>query len=139
MEVLIQMNNKLNLFTILAILILPLLIYSMVKTSDEDLAGASIAAGTPMVIKFSSPMCADCKKLDKVLKTVEPKYSNKVVFQKYSVNSNNANIQNNVRKYGVKVVPTMVFIDKNGKMIKRTEGSMSSSQLEGILKELTNG
>ena len=44
-----------------------------------------------------------------------------------------------IKSFGVKLVPTTVFKDKNGNTIRRIEGSMEPEVLENYLKELVNG
>lgn len=132
-------NNKLNIFIIVAIMIVPIMLYSYFKSPNGDNNLIAQAAGTPMVIKFSSPMCYECKQLDKVLKNVEPKYKDKVTFQKLSVNSSDKEVQKKIKKYRVNVVPTMVLIDKNGNTVKKIEGSLPQSKLERDLEDLVNG
>ena len=133
------MNNKLNLFVVLAILILPILLYTVLK-SPENAGHTSLAAsGKPKMIKFSSPLCMECQELEKSLMVVEPKYKDKVDFVKFNVNSSSDLTQTEIKKYGVKVVPTSVFIDKKGKVYKQVEGTMSVKELETILDKLING
>lgn len=132
--------NK-NLIIILTIFILPVALYftlkhTTAKVHPEVSCGCSLKAE---VIEFSSPMCYECKKLAKVFNPLKAKYKNKVKFRKIMVNTTNKEEEALVKKYNVKVVPTLVFIDKNGKITRKTEGSLPKSRLEGYLKELNNG
>lgn len=134
------MNNKLNLLTILLIFIMPVLLYTALKSPEQNTQGnAAIAANLPKVIDFSSTMCMECKELKKTLDVVEPKYENKIIFEKVNVNSGDSFSSGKVQKYGVRVVPTLIFLDKKGNVVRKTEGSMPQSQLEKYLKELLNG
>ena len=133
------MNNKLNFLIIALIMILPVMLYTIFKAPNQNSFAIHAAAGKPMVIKFSSPMCGECKKLDKVLDVVEPKYHDKVIFEKISITSNSPEVQEKVQKYHVNVVPTMIFIDKKGNTVKKIEGSLSESELQKDLESLTNG
>ena len=133
------MNNKLNFLVIALIMILPVMLYTFFKAPNQNSIAIQAAAGKPMVIEFSSPMCGECKKLAQVLTTVEPKYQDKVVFEKISITSNSPEVQEKVQKYHVNVVPTMIFIDKKGNTVKKTEGSMPENELQKDLESLING
>ena len=41
--------------------------------------------------------------------------------------------------YDVKLVPTCIFKDKNGNIIRKTEGNIQSRILENYMKEQLNG
>lgn len=132
------MNKNLNIFVILAILIIPIFLYSTLKSPDKSNITMA-AAGKPVVLKFTSPLCMECKELEKVMTVIIPKYEDKVVFEKINVNSSDPNVQAKVQKYDVNVVPTMIFINSKGKVVKKTEGSLPEAQLEKILDELIDG
>ena len=74
------MKQKISLYVIALIMILPIALYAVFKTPQDSIAIA--ATGKPTVVEFSSPLCSECQKLKKVLDIVEPKYSNKISFQK---------------------------------------------------------
>ncbi|MFA6989619.1 MAG: thioredoxin family protein [Candidatus Gastranaerophilaceae bacterium] len=133
------MNNKLNFLVIALIMVLPVMLYTFLKAPDQNSIAIQAAAGKPMVIKFSSPMCGECKELEKVLSVVEPKYEDKVIFEKISITSNSPEVQGKVQKYHVNVVPTMIFIDKKGNTVKKIEGSLPASELQKDLESLING
>lgn len=131
-------NKNRNLFIILSILIIPLAMYFVLKTSAEENLGsfAEASASKPVVLDFTSPLCLECKELKKVLEPAEKKYHDKITFKKINVNSTAGNTQSLVKKYNVNVVPTMVFLNKEGKVVKRTEGSMPKAELESYLDKL---
>lgn len=55
------------------------------------------------------------------------------------VNVSKINLMENMdyaRKYSVRVVPTLVFLDPQGELLYRHEGIMSSEQLSAKWKEL---
>ena len=133
------MNNKLNFLIIALIMILPVMLYTFFKAPNQSGIALQAAAGKPMLIKFSSPMCGECKKLESVLTVVEPKYQDKVIFEKISITSNSPEVQGKVQKYHVNVVPTMIFIDKKGNTVKKVEGALSESELQKNLESLLDG
>ncbi len=129
-----------NWIIAIAVLIIPMLTYFVLDKTNSDKAAFEAQAKTsyekPVVIKFASPMCLDCKKLESVMNEVMPKYTDKIIYKKINAQSNDNNTQNLIKKYSVTLVPTTVFLKKDGNMYERIEGYMSKSQLEGILNGL---
>jgi thiol:disulfide interchange protein len=72
------------------------------------------------------------------MRPVEQKYKNKVAFVDIDVANRTPETQALMRKYNVRVVPTLVFINKQGQVVKVTEGSMPKQQLEGYLDSISN-
>jgi len=134
-------NPRISLIIILIILIAPVFLYSALKTSSqhETQSIEAISAQKPTIIDFSSEMCLECKELKKVSDPIVNKYKDKINFVVIMINSGNAENQKLIKKYNVKVVPTLVYIDKNGCVIKKTEGSMSSKEFERNIRKLIDG
>ena len=98
----IIMKQKISLFVITLIMILPLALYAIFKAPQDSAAIA--ATDKPTVVEFSSPMCSECMKLKKVLDVVEPKYSGKIVFQKINAAKLDRKTMKEIQKYEVKVL-----------------------------------
>lgn len=76
------------------------------------------------VLKFSASWCGPCRVLAQTLKDVE--------------GITNIDIDKDMetaRKYGIRSVPTMVFL-KDGKEVHRQSGNMPLSMYENILNEV---
>lgn len=76
------------------------------------------------VLKFSASWCGPCRVLAQTLKDVE--------------GITNIDIDKDMetaRKYGIRSVPTMVFL-KDGKEVHRQSGNMPLSMYENILNEI---
>lgn len=129
------MKSKLSLILMLLILILPVTFYALFKSPTMS-GGLKAASGQPMVLEFSSSLCSECQKLKKVLDKVEPKYEDKISFQKINAGVMDEDTLEKIQKYEVKVVPTTVFIDKDGKTVVKKEGSMQEETLCKHLDEL---
>lgn len=127
-----------NFSIITLIFVVPLVAYFFLTKGDMSYAQKAADANKPQVIKFTSTMCLDCKKLEKVLKEVYPKYSSKVTLVEVHVQDNNEFTKKQIEKYNVTLVPTMVFVNAKGKKIARTEGYMNNAQLDKYMKALTN-
>lgn len=129
-----------NWIIALAVLVIPMMTYYVLdKTHNANNAfeaNAKNAYEKPVVIKFASPMCLDCKKLEAVMNEVMPKYEGKVIYQKVNTQNNDANTSALIKKHGVTLVPTLVFIKKDGTVHKQTEGYMTKNELESHIDAL---
>lgn len=133
-----------NRFIIITVFVLPILLYWAMSTfmpqtaeqfKNSNQATAQNQNGAK-IIKFYTPMCLDCQKLDMTLNKVMPKYSSQVSLERVDASSSQANIRVMVAKYGVKVVPTTIFIDANGKIVKKIEGDIPQAQLEKQIRAI---
>lgn len=122
---------------ILLIFIVPLCLYWALNQHKLPMQTAQAQSGDE-VIKFASPMCQECQELDKVFKQIFPKYNKKVVLTKVDVTQRNDNVQALITEYDIRLVPTTVFKNQDGKVTKRIEGSMEPQVLESYLVELIN-
>ncbi|OGI19881.1 MAG: hypothetical protein A2287_01840 [Candidatus Melainabacteria bacterium RIFOXYA12_FULL_32_12] len=136
------MNKYKNFLVITLIIIVPVILYYAFKSGSVDNPiniAQAFTSKKPVVLDFSSELCLECKELDKVLKPAIEKYNDKIVFEKIPINSNNPDYEKLIEEHGVNVVPTLVFIDKKGKTIQITEGSLTKEELERYLNKLIDG
>ena len=124
----------------LIVIILPVFVFlSLKKNKESHSAFIAHAANRPTVVKFASPMCLDCKKITKELAPLKEQYKGQVNFVEYDATATDSFVQNKIDKYGVNVVPTIIFLDKNDKKVKMIEGFVPKSQLEKYIVEIING
>ena len=129
-----------NWIIALSILIIPMVAYFVLDKNQVAMTGFEAqAADKALVMKFSSPMCLDCKKMDEVIQTVMPKYADDVMYQSIDAQADNPQTNELIKKYNVTLVPTCVFLKKGGKLYKRTEGFVEPAQFEEYVKGLING
>ncbi len=92
--------------------------------------------GLPAVVKLGSDKCLPCREMNPVMADLARRYSGKVVFLVVDEYRN----QDLASKYGVRVIPTIVFIDASGKAVASAEGYTSADEMmsfitrSGILK-----
>ena len=128
-----------NIFIILLIFFVPLAAYFGLTRDKLTTPPSFASANGPEIIKFASPMCYECQELEKVFNEVFPKYENDITLRKVDVTNKDNVIKGMIKSYGVKLVPTTVFKDKDGNIVRRIEGNMEPQVLENYLKELVNG
>lgn len=126
---------KKNLIIISLIFALPLIAYWMMNASNSTTA-KTFESGKPQVIKFTSAMCLDCQTMNKVFKEIFPKYEGKITLTEIQVQDNNSFNQEQIKKYNVTLVPTIILLNSQGKQVKRLEGEVPKDQMDNYLKGL---
>jgi thiol-disulfide isomerase/thioredoxin len=126
---------KKNIITILAIFVIPVLAYMGLQHSGASSTAKSVE-GKPEVVKFTSTMCIDCQKMNKVFETLKPKYGDRIAFTDINVQDNSDYVKSQVKKHNITLVPTILLFDSNGKQVKRIEDAVPADKMDGYLKEL---
>jgi thioredoxin 1 len=132
------MNKKTSLFIFL-IFALPVLLFYLIKAPKDNSSSIALAeaANKPKILHFSQTMCSECKKLEGYYGQIKQKYQGKVLFVDIDIADGTPKTQSLMRKYNVRVVPTLVFINKNGKIVKVTEGAIPKEEIEGYLDSIS--
>jgi thioredoxin 1 len=84
-------------------------------------------------IELGSVKCIPCKMMQPVMKEIETEYGDQVDVNFYDVWTDEG--QPYGRKYGIRVIPTQVFLDSEGKEFFRHEGFFPKEDLVKILKQ----
>lgn len=84
-------------------------------------------------IELGSVNCIPCKKMQPVMASVEKKYGEqiKVVFHDVW----KAESKHYAKTFGIRVIPTQVFLDREGKEFFRHEGFFPESEIDSLLKK----
>jgi thioredoxin-like negative regulator of GroEL len=128
---------KFKNFSIIALIfVIPMIAYFILSKSDASFASKNVGTNKPQIIKFTSLMCLDCKKLGDVMKEVYPKYSDKITLVEVGVQNNDEFTKKQVAKYNITLVPTMIIINSKGKKLNKIEGFVEKEKLEKIMKDL---
>lgn len=126
--------NK-NILIISLIFIIPIAAF-FALTNSAQTTEKNIETGKPQVIKFTSSMCLDCQAMNKLFKEVFPQFKDKIVLTEYQVQNRNRLLDREIKKYNVKLVPTVIFIKSDGKQTRRIESVISKEELIMYLEEL---
>ena len=127
---------KKTLLIVCMIFALQVIAYALLLSKQPAATDVAIAAtGMPQMIKFSAPMCSDCQAMAEVLSQVEPQYKDRVEFVEISVNQKSPQVAEMIKKYNVKLVPTMIFTNAKGEQVARVEGSMPKEELVKYLEQ----
>lgn len=83
-------------------------------------------------IELGSVNCIPCKMMQPVMKNIEKKYGDQVKVVFYDVWTKEQ--KQYAQKYGIKLIPTQVFLDANGKVFHRHEGFYPEEEIDKLLK-----
>ena len=126
---------KKNILIILFIFLVPVISYFMLTMSNESTA-KTVQTGKPQVVKFTSQMCLDCQTMNKIIKELYPNYSEDIVLTEIQVQDGKPQTQEQIAKYNVTLVPTIILIDSQGKQVRRIEGAISKDEMDKCLRAL---
>lgn len=83
-------------------------------------------------IELGSVRCVPCRQMQPVMDSIRTKYSGVVEVVFYDVWTKEQ--KNKAKEYKIRVIPTQVFLDENGKEIHRHEGYYPLEEIEKFLK-----
>lgn len=81
-------------------------------------------------LELGSTTCIPCKKMQPIMKSIETRYVGQVKVVFHDVMKEREISQ----KYGIKLIPTQIFLDPNGKELMRHEGFFPEEDIDKFLK-----
>lgn len=95
--------------------------------------GLTFAQPKPQVtfIELGSVKCIPCKQMQPVMKAIEANYGNQVKVIFYDVWTPEQKPY--AKKYGIKLIPTQIFLDEKGKEFFRHEGFYPEKEIDKLL------
>lgn len=128
---------KKNIITVLLVLFLPLIAYIFITHSgNEPVNVADAVTNKPQIIKFTSSMCLDCQEMNKVMKEIYPQFQDRIALTEYHVQDGKAATDEQIKKYNVTLVPTIILINSQGEQVKRIEGAIPKEEMITCLEGL---
>ncbi|MFT5874193.1 MAG: thioredoxin 1 [Clostridium sp.] len=124
-------TTKISIIIILLISVLGMGGYKIydINNASKEIEG-NIEKGKPMLVDLGASTCIPCKQMVPVLAQVKEIYIGKVVVNIIDVYDN----PESADKYKVRVIPTQIFLDKNGKEVFRHEGFFSKEDIVKVFK-----
>jgi thioredoxin 1 len=77
--------------------------------------------------------CIPCKKMQPIMKSIETRYGSQVKVVFHDVWKEDQKQYG--EKYGIKLIPTQVFLDENGKEFFRHEGFYPEKEIDKLLEK----
>jgi thioredoxin 1 len=84
-------------------------------------------------VELGSVKCIPCRQMQPVMKAIEAKYGGQVKVLFYDVWKSDQ--RDYAEKYGIKLIPTQVFLDKEGKEFFRHEGFYPVTEIDTLLQK----
>ena len=133
-----------NWIVVLLIFIMPLGLYAYLDAKAQNDAMCKLegeqTAPKAKILKFSSPMCSECQEVALEMKKAMKGYKGSVLVEEINVIDNGGKgtdyTKSQIKKYKIKLVPTLVFLDKEGNVLHKQEGLMSSDEIISLLDEM---
>jgi thioredoxin 1 len=98
----------------------------------EKSGGQTSNASSPRItfVELGSTTCIPCKKMQPVMKSIETRYAGqvKVIFHDVFKERNKS------AEFGIKLIPTQVFLDSTGKELMRHEGFYAEEEIDKFLR-----
>ncbi|HCY75625.1 MAG TPA: thioredoxin [Ignavibacteriales bacterium] len=123
--------------SIIGLLIVAVLYFSFTtignnkSSSDENIVNQASSAKVTFV-ELGSVNCIPCKQMQPIMKSIEEKYGEQVKVIFYDVWKEDQ--KKYAQQYGIKLIPTQVFLDANGKEFHRHEGFYPEAEIDKILQ-----
>ena len=116
-----------------------LLVFFLTGYSEADVMKGDIMADLPegseqvSFVELGSVKCIPCKKMKPILSAIEREYAGKVKVVFHDVWTQEGKAYGKI--YKVRLIPTQVFIDKEGNEIFRNEGFLSQEAIGKVLED----
>ena len=104
------------------------------KKSLPAVKDTSAVVSKPLVtfVELGSVNCIPCKAMQKVMKAVEEKYGSQLNIVFYDVWKEEQ--AHYAQDYNIRLIPTQVFLDANGKELMRHEGYFPEKDIDAFLQ-----
>ena len=83
-------------------------------------------------VELGSVKCIPCKQMQPIMKEIEEEYKGQVKVVFYDVWT--AEGKPYIKEFGIRAIPTQVFLDKDGKEYFRHQGFFAKDELVEVLK-----
>jgi len=104
--------------------------YSQASDVDSALAQAK-KDGKVIMLELGSVGCIPCEQMQPVMQKLRVSYKGKLEVMFVDVREDNKT----GRQFGVRLIPTQVFLDKNGKEFHRHVGFYAYDEITPVLKK----
>ncbi len=116
-------------------IVLPLALFGFLVTPLQSQTKEPAASPRkPMVtfVELGSVKCVPCRRMQPVMKAIEDKYGDQIKVVFYDVWKDDQ--KEYASKYKIRLIPTQVFLDDNGKELMRHEGFFPEEDIDEFLR-----
>lgn len=105
---------------------------SVIVSAGQNASGSGKKPSVTFV-ELGSVNCIPCRKMQPVMKAIEQKYGERVKVTFYDVWTDEQ--KPFAKKYNIRLIPTQVFLDENGKEFFRHEGFFPEEEIHKLFKQ----
>ena len=136
-----QIKKDVPLIGILIVLGVTLILFTNCgdQTENKSNPGLSQTGGKnqqvmklPMLIDLGKGTCLPCKKMKPILDELKAEYQGKAIVRVIDLRDE----PKEARKYGIRLIPTQIFFDAEGKEVFRHEGFMDKQSIKAKFAEM---
>ena len=98
------------------------------QSGNTEKSGAKVT-----FVELGSVNCIPCKAMQPVMDSIEKKYGDQIQIVFYDVWQ--ADQRKYAQEYKIKLIPTQVFLDEDGKEIMRHEGFFPEEEIDAFLQK----
>lgn len=102
------------------------------QSKDNKTETANVTKHKVTFIELGSVNCIPCKMMQPVMEAIENKYGDQVKVVFYDVWTNEQ--KKYAQQYKIKLIPTQVFLDEDGKEFHRHEGFYPEAEIDKLLQ-----
>ena len=123
-----------NLITKFIVLLLVFSTSCIAQNADDENNSVKNKSKNAKVtfVELGSVNCIPCKQMQPIMKAIEEKYGEQIEVVFYDVWKPEQKMY--AQKYGIKLIPTQVFLDESGKEFHRHEGFYPENEISKILE-----
>ena len=136
-----QIKKDVSLISILIVLGITLILFSNCGEQAENKSNPGLsqtegknqqAMKLPMLVDLGRGTCIPCKKMKPILDELKAEYGGKAIVRVIDLRDE----PNEARKYGIRLIPTQIFFDAEGKEVFRHEGFMDKQSIIAKFAEM---
>ena len=91
-----------------------------------------MAKRVPVLLEFGRGWCKPCKYMKPILDDMERAYAGRAIVKAVDMDAN-ADL---VRSFGIRVMPTQIFLMSDGREFMRNEGTLEREQIMQIFSKM---
>lgn len=112
-------------------MLLLIILISVICFAEEIAQDSTVIKPKITFLELGSLTCIPCKQMEKVLESVRENYGDQIEVIFHDVKKD----RKIAAKYKIKMIPTQVFLDENGKEIHRHVGFYPEEKIDEFLQK----